>query len=48
MRSKINVSRNSAVHTTYRTWLRSSSLQEPRDPLLEILKYNDTNNKVGG
>ena len=23
---------NSAIHTTYRTWLRSSSMHEPRDP----------------
>ncbi|CAG8671619.1 6864_t:CDS:2 [Ambispora gerdemannii] len=30
-------SRNSAIHTTYRTSLRSSSMQEPRDPLLKVL-----------
>ena len=29
-------SRNSAIHTTYRISLRSSSLQEPRYPLLRV------------
>ena len=29
-------SRNSAIHTTYRTSLRSSSLREPRHPLLGV------------
>ena len=28
---------NSAIHTTYRTWLRSSSMHEPRDPPLKVL-----------
>ena len=23
---------SSAIHTTYRSWLRSSSMREPRDP----------------
>ena len=27
---------NSAIHTTYRNWLRSSSMHEPRDPPLEV------------
>jgi len=27
----------SAIHTTYRISLRSSSMQEPRDPLLKVL-----------
>jgi hypothetical protein len=27
----------SAIHTTYRNSLRSSSMQEPRDPLLKVL-----------
>jgi hypothetical protein len=29
-------SRNSAIHITYRIWLRSSSMPEPRDPLLKV------------
>ena len=34
-------SRNSAIHTTYRISLRSSSLREPRYPLLRVvLCYN--------
>lgn len=31
-------SRNSAIHITYRISLRSSSMREPRDPLLKVLK----------
>ena len=27
---------HSAIHTTYRNWLRSSSIHEPRDPPLEV------------
>lgn len=30
-------SRNSAIHTTYRSSLRSSSIQEPRYPLLRVV-----------
>lgn len=30
---------NSAIHTTYRISLRSSSMREPRDPLLKVLKF---------
>ena len=30
---------NSAIHTTYRTWLRSSSMHEPRDPPLKVLSF---------
>ena len=30
-------SRNSAIHTTYRSWLRSSSMHEPRDPPLKVV-----------
>src|SRR6187200_2610190 len=30
---------NSAIHTTYRISLRSSSMPEPRDPLLKVLIY---------
>ena len=29
---------NSAIHITYRNWLRSSSMHEPRDPPLEVVK----------
>jgi hypothetical protein len=28
---------NSAIHITYRVSLRSSSMREPRDPLLKVL-----------
>ena len=28
---------NSAIHITYRVLLRSSSMREPRDPLLKVL-----------
>ena len=34
-------SRNSAIHTTYRISLRSSSLREPRYPLLRVVFVND-------
>ena len=30
---------NSAIHITYRISLRSSSMREPRDPLLKVLIY---------
>jgi hypothetical protein len=30
---------NSAIHITYRISLRSSSMPEPRDPLLKVFKY---------
>ena len=33
-------SRNSAIHTTYRISLRSSSLREPRYPLLRVVFVN--------
>ncbi|CAG8852493.1 13908_t:CDS:1, partial [Gigaspora margarita] len=32
---KFDDSRNSAIHITYRISLRSSSMREPRDPLLK-------------
>src|SRR5215469_7334031 len=32
-----NDSRNSAIHITYRISLRSSSMREPRDPLLKVV-----------
>ena len=28
----------SAIHITYRSWLRSSSMHEPRDPPLKVVK----------
>ena len=31
---------NSAIHTTYRTWLRSSSMHEPRDPPLKVVSFS--------
>jgi hypothetical protein len=34
-------SRNSAIHTTYRISLRSSSLREPRYPLLRVVSCYD-------
>jgi hypothetical protein len=34
-------SRNSAIHTTYRISLRSSSLREPRYPLLRVVFVGD-------
>lgn len=30
---------NSAIHTTYRSWLRSSSMHEPRDPPLKVVQF---------
>ena len=36
---KFNDSRVSAIHITYRNSLRSSSMREPRDPLLKVLNY---------
>ena len=30
---------SSAIHTTYRTWLRSSSMHEPRDPPLKVVSF---------
>ena len=30
---------NSAIHITYRISLRSSSMREPRDPLLKVILY---------
>ena len=34
-------SRNSAIHTTYRISLRSSSIREPRYPLLRVVVWFD-------
>ena len=33
-------SRNSAIHITFRISLRSSSMPEPRDPLLKVLFHS--------
>jgi hypothetical protein len=33
---KFDDSRNSAIHTTYRALLRSSSMWEPRNPLYSV------------
>ena len=30
---------NSAIHITYRSWLRSSSMHEPRDPPLKVILF---------
>ena len=38
---KLDDSRNSAIHTTYRISLRSSSLQEPRYPLLRVHTFDN-------
>jgi hypothetical protein len=32
---------NSAIHITYRISLRSSSMPEPRDPLLKVFNFLD-------
>ena len=39
---------NSAIHTTYRISLRSSSMPEPRDPLLKvvIIRFNRRRLKI--
>jgi hypothetical protein len=42
---------NSAIHITYRISLRSSSMPEPRDPLLKVLTiewYSDNTNSSHG
>jgi hypothetical protein len=36
---RLDDSLNSAIHITYRISLRSSSMPEPRDPLLKVLTY---------
>ena len=38
-------SRNSAIHSAYRTLLRPSSLPEPRDPSLKVVKTEVIYNK---
>ena len=41
---RFNNSLNSTIHTTYRISLRSSSIPEPRDPLLKVvINYVVTN-----
>ena len=39
---------NSAIHITYRISLRSSSMREPRDPLLKVLGMLKQNRWRGG
>ena len=34
---RLDDSLNSAIHTSYRNWLRSSSMHEPRDPPLKVV-----------
>ena len=34
---RLDDSLNSAIHTSYRISLRSSSMREPRDPLLKVV-----------
>ena len=36
---RFDESLNSAIHTTYRNWLRASSIHEPRDPPLEVVTF---------
>ena len=36
---RLDDSLNSAIHTTYRSLLRSSSMHEPRDPPSEVVKF---------
>ena len=36
---RLDDSRNSAIHINFRISLRSSSMREPRDPLLKVLVY---------
>jgi hypothetical protein len=37
----------SAIHTTFRASLRSSSMQEPRDPLLKVLILGLIQTQIG-
>ncbi len=42
---RLDDSQCSAIHTTFRASLRSSSMREPRDPLLKVLilvSYSDS------
>jgi hypothetical protein len=36
-----------AIHITFRALLRSSSIREPRDPLLKVLKFNFSDQTEG-
>lgn len=36
---RLNDSRSPAIHTRYRSWLRSSSLREPRYPPLRVVSF---------
>ena len=44
---KFDDSRNSAIHTTYRISLRSSSLREPRYPLLRVVSVCVSHHRLG-
>ena len=37
---RLDDSLNSAIHTTYRSWLRSSSMREPRDPPSKVVSLS--------
>ena len=41
---RLDDSLNSAIHTTYRSLLRSSSMHEPRGPPLEVMHVSILNN----
>lgn len=36
---RLDDSLNSAIHIIYRTWLRSSSMHEPRDPPSKVFPF---------
>lgn len=38
---RLDDSLNSAIHTRYRSLLRSSSMHEPRGPPLEVVRFNN-------
>jgi hypothetical protein len=44
---RLDDSRNSAIHTTYRISLRSSSLREPRYPLLRVVSVASAGGACG-
>ena len=44
---RLDDSQCSAIHTTFRASLRSSSMQEPRDPLLKVLILGSIQTQTG-
>ncbi len=44
---RLDDSLNSAIHTSFRVSLRSSSMPEPRDPLLKVLTCDFSNPPLG-